>query len=140
MVFEKGNIGGKFKMSYKIKINPKKKIIMSKINKYLIKNFISKCSFFCKSCKIYDRCPYICDYCNGHKVCKEMCAVSKLTKENLNYHNKKKVTFLNDQKRKFFEDLKCSNDTLDNNLKKVNISNNDLFDIIPDLDDFIKST
>ena len=125
MTFQKGNLGGKLKMSYRSKpIKPektkkviKKKSLNSAINKILRENFISNCHVFCKLCRTSKKCPYLCDYCNGHKVCKEMCDSPKLTKNNLLIHNN--IIF--------------------NHRIKININNNDLLDILPDLTDFINS-
>lgn len=123
MTFQKGNLGGRLKMSYRTKIiRPektkkviKKESLNSSINKILRENFISNCPVFCKLCRTSKKCPYICDYCNGHKVCKEMCCLPKLTKSNLLIHNN--IIFNH----------------------RININNNDLLDILPDLTDFINS-
>jgi len=102
MTFQKGNIGGKFKISYKTKQDIKQNIIYKKkllhdyMNHLLRVNFISTCSVFCKLCRTLKKCPYICDYCNGHKVCKEMCPLPKLTKDNLLIHNKILSNNMND--------------------------------------------
>jgi hypothetical protein len=125
MTFQKGNLGGRLKMSYRTKIiRPektkkiiKKESLNSTINKFLRVNFISNCHVFCKLCMTSKKCPYICDYCNGHKVCKEMCCLPKLTKSNLLIHN----------------------NIILNHKIKININNNDLLDILPDLTDFINS-
>ena len=121
MTFQKGNIGGRFKMSYKTQKEAKekkqnivkKKTIINYMNALLNMNFISTCTAFCKSCRTYKKCPYICDYCNGHKVCKEMCSLPKLTKDNLLIHNR----------------ILSNKDNM----------NDDLQNIIPNLTDFLKS-
>ena len=106
MPFKEGNIGGKFKSSYKYKVNNTEcqKKTTKFINKFLKQNFISTCSAFCELCRKSKKCPYICDYCNGHNVCKEMCSLPKLTKTNLSFHNKK-FNITNDDLLDIFADF-----------------------------------